>query len=103
MLELKGKSIVWDEPKNRKNLRDHGITFTEAAMAIIERSFEILYDENHSSLDETRWMGLGMVNHSLFALCFVERGDELRLYSARKAVPKEKRLYNDHINQIFGA
>jgi uncharacterized DUF497 family protein len=102
MLELKGKSVVWDEPKNRKNLRDHKLALPKAARAFLDPYFVLLYDEGHSSLAETRWKGLGMLDNSLLMLCFVEHGDELRLYSARKAAPKEKRLYNDHINQIFG-
>jgi uncharacterized DUF497 family protein len=61
-----------------------------------------MYDDAHSQANETRWKGLGILGHSLFLLCFVESGDELRLYSARKAAPKEKQKYRDNINQIFG-
>jgi uncharacterized DUF497 family protein len=54
----------------------------------------VIYDEVHSRTNETRWKGLGMLGHSLFLLCFVESGSELRLYAVRKAAPKEKEYYS---------
>ena len=103
MLVLEDKTIVWDENKNQKNTRDHGIAFSEAVQAFLDPYFVLSYDEEHSSLEETRWKGLGVIRDSLLLmLCFVELDDKLRLYSAREASPKEKREYRDHINQIFG-
>jgi uncharacterized DUF497 family protein len=102
VLELEGKTIVWDKNKNRKNIRDHNISLPEAARVFPGPFFVLMYDEAHSQANETRWKGLGMLDQSLFLLCFVESGDELRLYSARKAAPKEKQKYRDNISQIFG-
>lgn len=103
MLVLEEKTIVWDENKNRNNIRNHGIAFPEAVQAFLDPYLVLSYDEDHSSLEETRWKCLGVIRDSLLlTLCFIEADDELRLYSAREASPKEKREYRDHINQIFG-
>ncbi|GAB6390666.1 MAG: BrnT family toxin [Treponematales bacterium] len=91
-LDIEGKRIAWDEDKNRKNLRDHQIALPRAARAFLDPFFVLLYDEDNSSLEETRWKGLGTLGDSLLLLCFVERGNELRIYSARKATPKERRI-----------
>jgi uncharacterized DUF497 family protein/uncharacterized protein (DUF4415 family) len=95
MLELKGKTIVWDEHKSQKNIRDHNLSLPEMARAFFDPFFVLMYDEAHSQTNETRWKGLGMLGHSLFLLCFVESGGELRLYAVRKAVQKEKEYYMD--------
>jgi uncharacterized DUF497 family protein len=103
MLILEEKTVVWDENKARKNIRAHGIGFHEAIQAFLDPYLVLSYDEAHSSLEETRWKGLGMIRDSLLLMvCFTEADDELRLYSAREASPKEKRDYRDHINKIFG-
>jgi uncharacterized DUF497 family protein len=72
------------------------------ARAFFDPLFVLMYDDAHSQTNETGWKGLGMLDHSLFLLCFVESGDELRLYLVWKATPKEKRYYRNHINRIFG-
>jgi uncharacterized DUF497 family protein len=91
MLELEGKTIVWDEHKSRKNIRDHNLSFPEMARTFFDPFFVLMYDDTHPQTNETGWKGLGILGHSLFLLCFVESGGELRLYAVRKATPKERR------------
>jgi uncharacterized protein (DUF4415 family) len=77
MLILEEKTVVWDENKNRKNVRDHGIA--------------LYYNEDHLSVEKMRRKGLGVIRDSLLLMvCFTEEKNELRLYSAREALPKEK-------------
>jgi uncharacterized DUF497 family protein len=88
MLILEGRTVTWDENKNRKNIREHGIAFPEAVQAFLDPYLVLSYDEDHSSLEETRWKGLGVIGDSLLLMvCFIESDDELRIYSAREAAP----------------
>ena len=60
-----GKTIIridgrfeWDEPKSASNKADHGLSFDEVLPAFDDPFFMELYDEAHSSLEETRFRGL---------------------------------------------
>jgi len=89
----------WDEEKNQINLRKHGIDFSDAA--------QIFFDENRierpdllHSEDEDRWQVIGMVEDILFVV-YTEREDRTRIISARKAKPKERRIYYGNSNVYF--
>ena len=45
-------------------------------------------------MDEDRYIAIGMVGDLLFVV-FTERGENIRLISARLATEKERRLYYD--------
>ena len=55
-------------------------------------------DDTHSTLDEIRWITIGLVRNIL-TVVYCERTengkDYYRLISARQATPTERRLYND--------
>lgn len=51
------------------------------------------YDDDHSG-DEDRYNTIGMVREVLFVV-YTERNDTTRIISARKATPRERRIYND--------
>lgn len=50
-----------------------------------------MYDFEHS-IDEDRYIAIGMVGNLLFVV-FTERGQNIRLISARLATESERRLY----------
>ena len=54
-------------------------------------------DSGHSS-DEDRYITIGSVNGTVLILMVVytERGDAVRIVSARKATSQERRRYYDH-------
>ena len=51
----------------------------------------IQYDIAHSGLED-RWQILGIVNEVLFAV-YTERGEKIRIITAREATPEERRIY----------
>ncbi|MDR1324730.1 MAG: BrnT family toxin, partial [Treponema sp.] len=53
--------FVWDENKNRENLRKHGIDFNTAIFVFKDPNYVKIYDEVHS-INEERWNIIGMVN-----------------------------------------
>ena len=90
----------WDEEKNRKNLKKHGISFEEAVTVFYDDN-AIVFDDPDHSIDENRFLiiGTSMTNK----LCIVShcyRDDEgiIRIISARLAVKKEKKLYNEQFS-----
>ena len=57
-----------------------------------------MYDFEHS-MEEDRYIAIGMVGDLLFVV-FTERGENIRLISARLATEKERSLYYDNSNII---
>ncbi|MCL2633202.1 MAG: BrnT family toxin [Oscillospiraceae bacterium] len=83
----------WDENKNQINIKKHGVDFNVAwtafndVHAIVETDYEHSYNEERQNLigfDE---------NTKLLFVCHCERGDIIRLISARKADKFEIDLY----------
>lgn len=90
MLEL---NFEWDEEKNRININKHGISFETAAYVFKDENYIEMYDFEHS-INEDRYIAIGMVGDLLFVV-FTERGENIRLISARLATERERRLYYD--------
>lgn len=89
--DLGGLQFVWDEVKNSSNLWKHGVKFEEAA--------EVFFDENYLSGDasvdeEVREFIIGFTFHlKLLFTVFVERGQRIRIISARRATADEEKYY----------
>ena len=83
--------VQWDEQKNRLNLHKHHIDFEDAALVFADPERVEIYDDLHSS-DEDRYIAIGRVYDVLFVV-YTERGEKIRLISARKATEREKKLY----------
>lgn len=82
----------WDEEKNTKNKKRHGISF-EHAMLVFEDDYCIEeYDCDHSS-DEDRYDIIGMVDDVLYVVVTYRENDVVRLISARRATKAERRRY----------
>jgi uncharacterized protein len=84
--------IEWDPAKAASNLKKHGISFEEAATALLDPN--ALAQPDISSSEE-RWLLLGMSSEArLVTLIYTLRGeDRIRLISARKATRKEAKHY----------
>ena len=88
---IDGQLVIWDKKKAALNLQKHGVAFEDAALVFADENSIARYDERHSQ-DEDRWQIIGMVNDVLFVV-YTERGEALRLISARLATPNERREY----------
>jgi hypothetical protein len=84
----------WDAEKNAINREKHDISFETAAYVFDDPNYIEMYDFEHSTIDEDRYIAIGMVGNILFVV-FTERGDAIRLISARPATEAERRLYYD--------
>ncbi len=88
----------WDEKKNRQNQQKHGISFEEAKeifsgivfTAIDERFFH----------NEIREISIGTIQGVvIITVAHTERNSKIRLISARKATPKERRQFYEYLAQ----
>ncbi len=85
--------IEWDAVKAAANLKKHGVSFEEAATALLDPL--ALAKEDDASAGEHRWLLLGMsVRARLLTVVYTLRAEErIRLISARKATRKEASIY----------
>ena len=85
----------WNARKAALNLRQHGISFKEAATAFADPRSLTVQDLEHS-LAEDRFVLLGSSYRGrLLVVVHTERGDNLWIISARKATKRERRQYGD--------
>lgn len=85
--------IVWDPEKARHNVDKHGVDFGEAATVFRDPLLLVMPDLGHSQ-EEERWLALGMSDRQLLlVVAHTEDEQTIRIISARKAEPRERRRY----------
>ena len=87
----------WDPVKAEKNKTSHGITFEEASTVFGDPLSLTISDPKHSH-DEQRYITIG-VSSSVRTLVVIhtDRGDDVRIVSARPAAKRERRDYEQGI------
>jgi uncharacterized protein len=88
-------TFSWDDRKERENQRKHGVSFEEATTVFADENARLKHDPDHSQ-DEDRFILLGFsAKLQLLVVVHAYRQDdkEIRIISARKAVPKERKQY----------
>lgn len=83
----------WDKQKADANLRKHGVSFEEGE-TVFEDLFSIeLFDPDHSD-EEKRFLIVGESSEQqLLIISYTERGDRVRIISARLVTATERRDY----------
>ena len=85
----------WDTEKAAANERKHGVTFAEALTAFADTLALTGYDPDHSD-DEDRYITMGQsADGRLLIVSHTDRGDNVRIISAREANRAERRDYED--------
>ena len=87
--------FAWDERKNAENLRKHDISF-EQAQKIFEDDMGILIPDPDHSIGEERYVLIGAeigLGVCIVCHCYIDRGEIIRLISARPASKQEKEQY----------
>ena len=77
--------------KNRENRRKHGFSLRDAE-AVFHDPFRV-DDYDDREYGEERWVAIGKVGPIVAYVVYTERGDVIRLISARKALPDEVERY----------
>jgi uncharacterized DUF497 family protein len=88
-------AFEWDENKAAANLAKHGVSFEEAASVPNDSLYVDFYDPDHSD-DEHRYVIVGISEQRrLLVVSYTERGDAIRLISARVATRMEREAYEE--------
>ncbi len=92
-----GLEFTWDPAKAAANFRKHRISFPEAATAFGDLHSMTIADPDHSAREE-RYLLIGMTRTSkLVVVSHTERGDMIRIISARRARRRERSTYEEGI------
>jgi uncharacterized protein len=85
----------WDTEKARANQAKHSLGFNDA-QRIFEDPFAIDWLDDREDYGEDRFAALGMVDGRLLFVAYTMPDDTtVRIISARKARPNEKRRYHE--------
>lgn len=87
----------WNAAKARANLKKHGFSFEEAATVFLDPLALSFSDPDHS-IDEMREITIGCTTgNTIIFVSPCQRGQRLRLISARKATTNERKHYEEAI------
>ncbi|HYH68217.1 MAG TPA: BrnT family toxin [Urbifossiella sp.] len=85
----------WDDDKAASNETKHGVPFTEAVTVFGDPLALTGYDPAHSD-DEDRYITMGQSEGGrLLIVSHTDRGDKVRIISARVASRAERKDYED--------
>ncbi len=83
----------WDRNKAKRNLKIHGVSFEEASTTFGDPFSLTIYDPLHSNTED-RFVLIGTSHKNrLLVVVHTERGDNIRIISARKATKNERHYY----------
>jgi uncharacterized DUF497 family protein len=86
-------SFEWDKSKAKSNLARHGVSFEEASTVFGDPLSLTIPDPAHSQM-EHRAILLGHSHQrKLLVVVHTERGDNIRIISARRASRRERKSY----------
>jgi uncharacterized protein len=85
--------IIWDPDKAAANLEKHGVDFHDAATVFTDPLSTTFPSEDHSE-SEARFLTIGeAANGELFVVAHTEESEIIRIISARRTTPQERRFY----------
>ncbi|MBI4791120.1 MAG: BrnT family toxin [Chloroflexi bacterium] len=91
----------WDEDKRQANIRQHGIDFEDVPPLF--DGYTVTVEDTRFAYDETRYITIGLLKGRALAVAHTERGDKIRIISARKATKYEEVSYLQQITNKLGA
>jgi uncharacterized DUF497 family protein len=87
--------FLWDPPKRKQNLKDHGLDFMDAARVFQGPTYTFEDDRFH--YEERRFVTLGLLNGLPVSVVHTETGDRIRVISFRKATKREQEIFFGNI------
>jgi uncharacterized protein len=89
-------SPTFDPEKNAANIAKHGVSLAQGD-GVLNDPLALTIEDDSAQL-EVRWVTIGMNSFgTLMVVVWADRDDEVRLISARRAEPKERRSYEEGI------
>jgi len=92
---MKDDDFEWDDAKAAANFANHGVSF-ERARLVFADPFAFGRIDDRVDYGEDRFTLVGMVEGTLIFVVYTERGDRVRIITARRATRHEQ---NDYFQQ----
>jgi uncharacterized protein len=90
-----GIHFEWDKNKAEATLKKHKVSFTEAATVFKDVLSITIHDPTHSQR-EGRFVTTGYsYSHRIIIVVHTDRGDKIRVISARLATRLERKTYEE--------
>ncbi len=88
--------VQWDPQKAQTNVDKHDVSFTEGA-SVFDDPYSITIDDREHSIAESRFLTIGYsARNRILVVIHTDRDDDIRIISARKATPKERKIYESN-------
>ncbi len=85
----------WDPKKADLNERKHGVAFQEAA-TVFGDPLAVTFEDPDHSINEHRYITFGLSFYKrLLVVSHTDRGEGVRVISARKMTRREKKIYEE--------
>ena len=85
----------WDPAKASANLLKHGVSFDEAS-PVFGDSLSVSGRDLEHSEGEARHVTIGLSSEGrILVVCHTDRRNGIRIFSARSAVRKERKIYEE--------
>ena len=89
--------FAWDRKKAADNKRKHGVSFEEAATCFEDPNACFLRNEAPSYEDRLILIAVSSKERRLFVVHAEVGRDAIRIISARKASPAQRRIYDEEL------
>lgn len=86
--------ITFDEAKRLSNLEKHGFDFADAAL-VFDAPDKVTLESERKGENRSIDIALVEVVGTVLAVVYVERSEEIRVISFRRASRAERRIYED--------
>jgi uncharacterized DUF497 family protein len=85
----------WNPDKAILNFEKHGVSFPEAA-TVFNDPLSVTFPDYQHSIGESRYVIIGIFRYEQFSIvAHTDRGEKIRIISARKATRQEQRFYEE--------
>lgn len=85
----------WNPDKAKINLEKHGVSFQEAS-TVFNDPLSITFPDPDHSIGENRYVIIGISRFGqLLVISHTDRGEKVRIISARKTTQQERRFYEE--------
>ena len=92
----------WHAAKAKANLQKHGVSFDDAATVFLD-PLALTYPDPYHSGEEEREITIGRTaGHRVVFVSHCQRGNRLRIISARRATRRERSQYEEGIGKEIG-
>jgi len=91
---MRDEAFEWDDRKAVANWLSHHVTF-EMAREAFKDPFSVEWIDDGQNVHEPRIAMVAMVENRLLFVAYALRGERIRIISARKPEPNERRKYHN--------